>query len=55
MEREEQIRELCAKLLTTKDTIEAHTIGEELRSAIHEHIENLRQQAEILPILEAQC
>ena len=50
---EQRIRELCSELLTTKDTNEAHTIGEELRSAIHEHLENLRHDAEILTVLEA--
>ena len=35
---EQQIRELCSKLLKTHDPNEAKVVGERLRSAIHQHI-----------------
>jgi outer membrane lipopolysaccharide assembly protein LptE/RlpB len=41
---EDRIRELCRKALTAKDT-ELEVIFEELRAALHEHIERLRKIA----------
>ncbi|HEV2396788.1 MAG TPA: hypothetical protein VGS27_07605 [Candidatus Sulfotelmatobacter sp.] len=47
---EQRIKELCARLVSSSDPAEIEEIGEQLRSAIHEHVETLRQR---LPIAEA--
>lgn len=50
---EARIKKLCSQLLRTKEPEEAEVIGEQLRSAIHDHIENLRDDVIALPMLEA--
>lgn len=47
---EERIKDLCSRLVNSSDPEEIEEIGEQLRSAIHEHVETLRQR---LPIAEA--
>jgi len=48
---EARIKELCSRLLNTKDPDSIEKIGEELRCAIHDHVEELRQQVDGLPIV----
>jgi hypothetical protein len=49
---EQAIRDLCLQLLNAKDSEEAEVIGEQLRSAIHEHMADLRRNVvAILPAL----
>jgi hypothetical protein len=43
---EDRIRELCRKTLTAKDS-ELESIFAELRTALHDHIEQLRKMAVI--------
>jgi len=48
---EQAIRDLCLQLLNAKDSVEAEVIGEQLRSAIHEHMTDLRRNVvSILPV-----
>jgi hypothetical protein len=42
---EDRIRELCTKVVASKDSDELHTILPELRGAIHEATERIRLQA----------
>jgi len=49
---QQQIKDLCSELLRAKDPNETEAIGENLRSAIHDHIENLRHDVMTLPMLE---
>ena len=45
------IRELCQKLLDTPDdSLEFYALADDLRTAIHEHIEDLRVLTHTLPI-----
>jgi len=48
---EARIRELCSLLLSTNDPDTTDMIGEQLRCAIHEHVEELRHQVSDLPIV----
>jgi len=49
---EQAIRDLCLQLLSAKDSEEAEAIGKQLRSAIHEHMADLRRNVvTILPEL----
>jgi len=48
---EARIKELCSQLLNTKDPDTIEKIGEELRCAIHDHVEELRHKVNDLPIL----
>ena len=50
---EQRVRNLCAQLLATRDLEETESIGEQLRSAIHEEIESLRHEVHSLPVLDA--
>jgi|SRR5579859_1407416 len=50
---EQPINELCSELLRSQNPTEAEFIGEQLRSAIHEHVENLRDTVIALPALDA--
>lgn len=43
MESEDHIRELCDRLLATGDSEQASRVAAELRDAIHDHLENLKQ------------
>lgn len=42
---EDRIRELCAKVIASKDSDELNVLLPELRSAIHQAIERLRMKA----------
>jgi len=44
----EQLRELCTRLLVCKDDKVAIVLAEQLRSALHDHIETLREQLKVL-------
>lgn len=44
----EHLRELCARLLACEDDEIAIALAEQLRTALHEHIETLRQQLRVL-------
>jgi hypothetical protein len=44
----EQLRELCTRLLACEDDQAAIALAEELRTALHEHIETLRRQLKVL-------
>ena len=48
---EARIRELCSALLNTKDPDAIQMIGQQLRCAIHDHVEELRHTANDLPIV----
>jgi len=48
---EDKIRRLCSELLTKKDESEVGPILEELRYALHQHIENLRERFGTYPLL----
>ena len=50
---EEEIRRLCWELQKTTDPDEMEALGEQLRCAIHEHIESLRVELNALPVLDA--
>ena len=50
---EQRIRNLCMDLFSTREPDEIEFIGEQLRSAIHEHVESLRSDLNALPLLEA--
>jgi hypothetical protein len=45
---EERIRALCSKAVEADDHHEVAPVAEELRSALHEHIEQIRQRVKIL-------
>ncbi len=45
-----QIKRLCVELLSTQDRELVESIGRQLRSAIHEYIENLRGKLAVLPL-----
>ena len=48
---QQQIRELCQKLLDTPDnSLEFYAVADDLRTTIHEHIEDLRVLTHTLPI-----
>lgn len=49
---EQQIRELCLRLLTTDEPDEFHTLAEELRGALHSHIEDMRERAKLLALAD---
>jgi len=45
------IRELCQKLLDTPDnSLDFYALADDLRAAIHEHIEDLRLLSHTMPI-----
>jgi hypothetical protein len=46
----EHLRELCANLLACEDEAVAIVLAEQLRTALHEHVEKLREQLKILHI-----
>jgi hypothetical protein len=48
---EVRIRELCSLLLSTNDPDTIDMIGEQLRCAIHDHVEELRHHVNDLPIV----
>jgi hypothetical protein len=50
---EQRIKDLCSQLVSTRDPDEVQFIGEQLRSAIHEHVESLRHEVTGFPVLEA--
>jgi hypothetical protein len=41
---EDRIRDLCAKAVASSDSLELTSVVEELRAALHEHAERLRQR-----------
>lgn len=43
------IQELCTQLLATTDPVAAQAIADELRGAIHELVEELRQKINEIP------
>jgi hypothetical protein len=45
---EKRIKDLCSQLSKAKDKTEVEEIGEQLRSAIHEYIENMRHKVDKL-------
>ncbi len=47
---EKRIKDLCSRLSNAKDRTEVEEIGEQLRSAIHDYIENMRHRVEKLAI-----
>lgn len=50
---EEEIRRLCWELQKTTDPDEMEALGEQLRDAIHEHVESLRLELNALPVIDA--
>ena len=44
----ERLRELCARLLACQDEEAAIGLAEQLRNALHEQVEKLREQLKIL-------
>jgi len=48
---EARIKELCSRLLNTKHPDAIAEIGEELRCAIHDHVEELRHKVNDLPVV----
>lgn len=48
---EDRIRRLCSELLTKKDDEEVGPILVELRHALHQHIERLRERFGTYPLL----
>lgn len=51
LEMEERILKLCAQLLATEDPQKAQAVAFDLRVAIHDHIEELRQRVNEIPAL----
>ena len=47
-----RIKELCSELVISQDPERIEEIGNELRYAIHQHVESLRGEATSLPALE---
>lgn len=41
----DRIANLCARLLETEEPAEVRPVADDLRSAIHEHIDNVRETA----------
>jgi hypothetical protein len=50
---EQRIKELCSRLVNSVDPEEIQDIGQQLRSAIHEHVESLRHRLPVAEALEA--
>jgi hypothetical protein len=50
---DERIRDLCSQLLRIQDSDIAEAVGEQFRSAIHEHVQYLRHGVDDLPVPEA--
>ena len=48
---EARIRDLCSALLSTKEPEAIEKIGEQLRCAIHDHVEEMRLQVNDLPVV----
>ena len=48
---EARIRDLCSALLNTKEPESIEKIGEQLRCAIHDYVEEMRLQVNDLPIV----
>lgn len=44
----EHLRNLCSQLLACKDEEDAIVLAEQLRTALHEQIESLREQLKVL-------
>jgi len=44
----EQLRDLCTRLLACEDEEAAIVMAEQLRSALHEHVQKLREQLKAL-------
>ena len=42
--RPEELRQLCELLLSCKDDAEAAQLAQQLRSAIHDHVESAREK-----------
>ncbi len=49
---ERRIKELCRELMASQDPDRIEEIGNELRYAIHQHVENLRLEVTALPALD---
>lgn len=49
---EQRIKDLCTELMASRDPDRIEQIGEELRHAIHQHIETLRTEAQEFPMLQ---
>jgi hypothetical protein len=41
----DRIASLCARLLESKETVELRRVADDLRSAIHDHIDGVRETA----------
>ena len=52
--QEQLVNDLNWQLLSAKNPVEAELIGDQLRSAIHEHVQDMRRNVvSILPALDA--
>jgi len=49
--REDKIRELCSQLFAVQDDVEQSLILDQLRKALHQHIEQLRSSFSTYPLL----
>lgn len=47
---EEKVRDLCVRLLAADAPEEFHALADELRDALHEHIEDMRERASQLAL-----
>jgi hypothetical protein len=45
----DRIRELCEQLITSEDPVAAQVVADELRRAIHTHVEALRASLNEIP------
>jgi len=52
---EDRIRDLCAKAVACSDYPELTKVVEELRAALHEHAERLRQRLQFPIPLDRRC
>ena len=50
---EDRIRDLCANAVASQDSPELHEVFEQLRAALHEHIERLRKSSTEPPVATA--
>jgi hypothetical protein len=48
----DRINSLCARLLQSQEPAEIHPVASDLRSAIHEHIDKVRETAGVILLLD---
>jgi hypothetical protein len=52
MQTEDEIRDLCKRLIASEDEAQIRFLANRLRALIHQAVEDARSQAACLPMLE---